>query len=363
MDQGTKQFVGLDVAQKRTAVCILDATGKVVSEGACLTRPFDLINYIRKRTTQIEKVGLEAGALSPWLASELMRAGLPVVVLETFHASRALSMRRNKTDRNDARGLAELVRMGEDWIKVVHHKSQWAQEVRTILALRHNLVGMRVALENRVAGLLKPFGLLVARQAACHDTFRQRVLEQLRHATGEGLSLAGAIHPMLDLHKDLWGRIEAYDRQVDDLAQADPVCRRLMTVPGVGPVTALSFVTAVDDPSRFKTGEDIGAYFGLAPRVFQSGDSLRRGAISKRGDSLVRLALVRAATVLLISTKTWTPLKAWGVKLARRIGFNKAKVAVARKLAVLLHRLWIRGEEYRPRSRASPPPDAAAALA
>jgi transposase len=348
MSEGRTHFVGLDVSQKSTAVCIVDDAGKVVSEGACLTRPFDLVHYIRKRAGRIAKIGLEAGALSPWLATELNRAGLPVVVLESFHAYRALSMRRNKTDKNDARGLAELVRMGEDWIKVVHHKSQWSQEVRTILALRHNLVGMRVALENRVCGLMKPFGLLVTRQAACHDTFRLRVLERLRQASDAGIALSKPIHPMLDLHKELWRQADAYDRQIEVLAQANPVCVRLMTVPGVGPVTALSFVTAVDDPTRFKSGEDIGSYFGLTPRVYQSGESLRRGGISKRGDALVRLALVRAATVLLITTKTWTPLKAWGVRLAKRIGFNKAKVAVARKLAVLLHRLWVRGEEYQP---------------
>jgi transposase len=358
-----QHFIGLDVSQKSTAVCIIDEKGKVVSEGACLTRPFDLVNYVRKRSDCIEKIGLEAGALSPWIYSELTKAGLPVVVLETFQTYRALSMRRNKTDKNDARGLAELMRMGEDWIRIVHLKSQWAQEVRTTLSLRHNLVGMRVTIENRISGLMKPFGLLVARGSVNHDTFRERVVDKLRHATTDGINLSSSILPMLDMHRDMWRQSDEYDKQIEKLAKADPVCQRLMTVPGVGPVTALTYVTAVDDPSRFTHADDIGAYFGLTPRVFQSGESSQTGKISKRGDSLVRLALVRAATVLMVSTKTWTPLKAWGVRLAKRIGFNKAKVAVARKLAVLLHRLWVSGMNYQPKRIKEPPVSVQGAVA
>ena len=350
-----RHFIGLDVSQKTTTVCILDEKGKVVAEGSCLTRPFDLTNYIRKRSEHVEKVGLEAGAFSPWLHTELTKAGLPVVMLETFQTYRALSMRRNKTDKNDARGLAELMRMGEDWIRVVHLKSLWAQEARTTLSLRHNLVDMRVRLENRITGLMKPFGLLVSRGSVTHDTFRERVLDKLRNASSDGINLYGSILPMLDMHRDMWRQVDEYDKAVDKMAKADPVCQRLMTVPGVGPVTALTYVTAIDDPSRFKNADDIGAYFGLTPRVFQSGESHQSGKISKRGDSMVRLALVRAATVMLVSSKTWTPLRAWGVKLARRVGFNKAKIAVARKLAVLLHKLWVSGEDFKPKKIKEPP--------
>jgi len=357
-----KHFIGLDISQKSTAVCIIDSAGKVVSEGQCLSRPSDLATYIRKRSETIEKIGMEAGALSPWLYTGLTKAGLPVVVLETFHAYRALSMRRNKTDRNDARGLAELVRMGEDWIRIVHLKSQWAQEVRTMLSLRHHLVGSRVELENRICGLMKPFGFLVARGAKCHETFRGRVVDQLVIGKDLGNDLTPAITPMLNMHRSLMTQCRQYDKQLEDMAAANPVCRRLMTVPGVGPITALSFVTAVDDPERFARSEDIASYFGLTPRVYQSGDSLSTGRISKRGDQMVRLALVRAATVLMTATKTWTPLKSWGVKLARRIGFNKAKVAVARKLAILLHKLWLSGEDYDPkRKRTWAAPETAAA--
>lgn len=355
-----KHYVGLDISQKSTAVCIIDQAGKIVTEGQCLTKPFDLVNYLKKRSTCIEKIGMESGALSPWIYTELTKAGLPVAMLETFHAYRALSMRRNKTDRNDARGLAELVRMGEDWIKVVHLKSQWSQEVRMMLSLRHHLVGSRVELENRICGLMKPFGLLVARGTRCHDTFRMRVIDQLVIGKDLGKDLMPTVVPMLDMHKNIMQQVDQYDKKIEKLAGDDPVCKRLMTVPGVGPITALSFVTAIDDPHRFEQSEDIASYFGLTPRVYQSGDSISMGRISKRGDQMVRLALVRAATVLLTATKTWTPLKAWGVKLAKRIGFNKAKVAVARKLAVLLHKLWISGEEYKPK-RMKIAPEAVAA--
>ncbi len=214
---------------------------------------------------------------------------------------------------------------------------------------------MRVTLENRIAGLMKPFGLLVSRGSITHETFRQRVLDKLRDANLDGVNLIGPILPMLDMHGDMWRQIDSYDKEVDKMAHMDPVCRRLMTVPHVGPVTALTYVTAIDDPSRFKDADDIGAYFGLTPRVFQSGESHQSGKISKRDDSMVRLALVRPATVMLVSTKTWTPLKAWGVRLARRVGFNKAKIAVARKLAVLLHKLWVSGEVYRPKKIKEPP--------
>lgn len=217
------------------------------------------------------------------------------------------------------------------------------------MSLRRGLVDMRVTLENRITGLMKPFGLLVSRGSVTHDTFRQRVLDKLKDARADGIKLIGAVLPMLDMHRDMWRQIDSYDKDVEKMANADPICRRLMTVPGVGPVTALTYATAIDDPSRFKDADDIGAYFGLTPRVFQSGESHQSGKISKRGDSMVRLALVRAATVLLVSTKTWTPLKAWGVWLARRIGFNKAKIAVARKLAILLHKLWVSGQVYRPK--------------
>jgi transposase len=357
-----KHYVGLDVSQKSTAVCIIDQAGKMVSEGQCLTKPVDLINYLKKRSDSIEKIGMESGALSPWLYTQLTKAGLPVVMLETFHAYRALSMRRNKTDRNDARGLAELVRMGEDWIKVVHLKSQRSQEVRLALSLRHHLVGSRVELENRICGLMKPFGLLVARGAKCHATLRDRVIDQLVIGKDLGTDLMPTIVPMLDMHKGIARQVDQYDKQIEMLANNDPVCKRLMTVPGVGPVTALSFVTAIDDPQRFERSEDVASYFGLTPRIYQSGETLNIGRISKRGDQMVRLALVRAATVLLTSTKTWTPLKAWGVKLAKRIGFNKAKVAVARKLAILLHKLWISGQEYKPKRMHYPSEAVAAAM-
>lgn len=350
-----KHYIGLDISQKSTSVCIMDAAGKVISEGQSLTRAEDLVNYIKKRSDCVEKIGLEAGALSPWIYTALSKAGYNVIVLETFHAYRALSMRRNKTDRNDARGLAELIRMGEDWVRAVHIKSQQCQEIRTILSLRHHLVGTRVALENRICGLAKPFGILIPRSARCHDTFRMRVEEKLAKAQVDGVYLMPTIEPMLDMHKDMWKQINSYDKQLEAMANNDPVCKRLMTVPGVGPITAISFVTAVDDPTRFKGGEDIAAYFGLTPRVYQSGESSQTGRISKRGDALVRMTLVRAATVMMVSTKTWNPLKAWGVKLAKRIGFNKAKVAVARKLAILLHRMWVDEQNYQPKRMKYPP--------
>ena len=339
--------VGLDVSQRSTSICVLDGRGQVVLEGQAKTDPFEIGRYLQKRLEGPLKLGMETGSLAAWLYHGLRKMGLDIVVMDAVHAHRALSLKRHKTDRNDAHGLAEMLRLGAEWMKIVHVKEKASQELRVQLAARARLVKQRVDLENELCGLLKPFGLIVARGSVGADTFRKRVVDALSHAQDMGLQLKPLLTPLLEVHRLLARHIAEADQRLEAVANAEPVCRRLMSVPGVGPVTALSFRAAIDEPTRFKHASDVGVYLGLTPRRHQSGEQDFHGRISKRGDTVTRLHLVQAATVLLISVKRWSALKAWGVRLANRIGFNKAKVAVARKLATVMFRIWRDQSEFR----------------
>jgi transposase len=341
-------YVGLDVSQKQTWICVVDDKGKTVAEGCALTRASDVYGWLGNRVNrdEIAKVGLEAGNMSSWLYSGLTKLGLPVACLEAFQAHRFLSTQRNKTDKNDARGLAQLTRMGEGFLKLVTVRSQGNQEARALLGMREHLVHQKVDLENHISGILKPFGLIVARGSIAPDVFRDRVIEALCVAEDHGVKIRAMVMPPLDLYRSACSQLSVLTKQVEAMAADNPICRRLMTAPGVGPVIALSFYSAVDYPERFRKAEDVGAYFGLTPRQFQSGQTDYMVGISKRGDRMVRHHLVTAATVLMTATKTWCPLKAWGMKIAKRQGFSKARVAVARKLAIILHKMWVNGRDF-----------------
>ena len=349
-------YVGLDVSQRQTAICVVDGVGGITAEGKALTQPGNIHNWLVAKKIpldQIVKVGLEAGAMSNWLHTELSKLGLPMVCLEAFQAHRFLKTCRNKTDKNDARGLAQLVRMGGAFIRPVAIRAGISQEVRTLLTLRQQLVHQKVSLENNITGSLKPFGLVVRRGNTTAKTFRERVLSILVEADELGLRLREGMMPSLDLYASLCEQLAVLTRQVEAAAKGHPVCRRLMTAPGIGPIIALSFVTAVDNPYRFTRSEDIGAYFGLTPRQFQSGDTDYSTGISRLGNSMTRQHLVQAATVVLAGSKAWSTLRAWGMKIAKKRGFNKARIAVARKLAIILHRMWINDEDFRWTSEAA----------
>ena len=341
-------YIGLDVSQRQTAICIIDSKGERVKEGKALTLPADIFGWITKHieVRAIIKVGLEAGAMSSWLYTELTKLGLPMICLEAYQAHLFLKTQRNKTDKNDARGLAQLVRMGGSFIRAVIIRSQANQEARALLTMRQHLVEQKISLENNITGTLKPFGLITPRGHACPKTFRERVCATLCRADERGIGVGAAVMPLLDLYDNLCQQLEALTKQVTALAKANPICRRMMTAPGVGPIVALSFVTAVDDPKRFKTASDVGAYFGLTPQQYQSGETDIRGNTSRRGDIMTRCHLVQAATTLLASTKKWCALKAWGMKLAKKHGFSKARVAVARKLSIILCKMWLREQDF-----------------
>lgn len=328
-------YVALDVSLKEISVCVLDANGSVVFEGRASSDPASLARLIRAKAPRAVKIGLETGATSVWLWHALRAEGLPVVCLDARHAHAALSIRPTKTDRSDARGLAEMVRMG--WYREVRIKSLAAQERRTLLAARHRLVTIRVELDGQIRGSLKTFGLIVG--AGNSEAFIRRA-----EALAEGHPrLAPVLACLVEIRRHVAAQIGKLDRAIGRIVRTDATLRRFMSVPGVGPITALAFLSTIDDPSRFRRARDVGPYLGLTPRRHQSGEVDRQGRISKCGDAFTRTCLYEAANVLLTKVQRWSPLKAWGVRLAKRIGAKKARVALARKLAIILRCIWMDG--------------------
>jgi transposase len=331
-------FVGLDVSLKETSVCVLNQQGTCVFEGKVASEPKAIARLIRKRALDVVRVGLESGPTSVWLSHTLLAEGLPVVCLDARQAQAILSVRPNKSDRSDARGLAERVRVG--WFKEVQVKSLTAHERKALLIARHQLVEMRGRNDNPLRGILKTFGLVIGKCG--HGQIGQRA-EQL--AEGHP-GIDCVVASLVAVRDSLLQQIAIFDRAIRRLVKADHTARRLMTVPGVGPVVALAYMSVIDGPKRFDHARDVGAYLGLTPQRCQSGEVDRAGRISKCGDGFVRTCLYEAAGVLLTKVKRWSPLKAWGVRLMKRVGAKKAKVAVARKLAVILHCLWTDGTDF-----------------
>lgn len=341
-------WAGLDVGLRTTSVCVVDVDGKVVHQVSMKSDPTEIGRYLRKNfASNVAHIGLESGGTSGHLALHLRRQGFQVAVLDALQVHRVLSIRRNKTDTNDARGIAEITRNGRDYLTEVYVKSAACFEVRGQLIMRQRLVQQRVANEAMVRGLLRVYGGQVEPGAKVPATFRERVIDQLCLIQDrEGINLRPRMLPILDLCARLHADAERIEGELEMLAKANPVCSRFMAIPGVGAITALSFFTAIEEPSRFHRADDVAAYLGLTPRIYQSGETLTRGSISKMGNRLTRTHLVNAATVLLAATKTFSSLKDWGLRLSKKIGFHKARIAVARKLAIVMFGLWRDGTHF-----------------
>ena len=336
MDQ--QHYVGLDVSLETTSICVIDREGKIVWRGKCATDPDPICQTIRARAPAAVRIGLETGQLSNWLTLGLRRKELPVVCLDARHAKAALSLQVNKTDANDAHGLAQVVRTG--WFREIAIKSMDAQTLQLLMTARAQLVSQRQAIANTIRGLLKAFGHIIRR--GCKGPFATRV----RDVMEGNAALSVIIEPLLTAWQSLRDQSAVYDREIMMKAKSDTAARRLMTVPGVGVVVALAYKAVIDDPARFKRLTSVGAYIGLTPRRYQSGEVDRAGHISKCGDGLLRSYLFEAANVLLTRHPKPCALKAWGLALAARIGMRRAKVAVARKLAVIMHRVWKNERDY-----------------
>jgi transposase len=327
-------YIGIDVSLERSSVCILDGSGKIVREAEVASEPEALLAFCRELGLPVTRIGLEAGPLSQWLHTGLTSAGFDTVLLETRQVKAALSAMVVKTDRKDARGIAHLLRMG--WYRPVHGKSVPAQEVRALLAgrkLRDIELSMR--------GLLRGFGLKVGEVSKVR--FEMRIRELI---AGHGM-LEQVIEPLLCAREALNRQYNVLHRAMINLVRRDAVCRRLMTVPGVGAMVAITFTSSIDDPARFPRAIAVGAHFGLTPKRYQSGETDVVGAISKIGDEAVRTALYQAAHTMLTRSGQFSSLKRWAMEVARRRGLKRATVALARKLTVVLLRMWTSETEFR----------------
>ena len=332
-------FAGLDVSVKETSVCIVDDTGKVVREVRVASEPEALLLVLTNPDYHFKRIGLEAGPLSQWLFSALAEAGLPVICVETRHMRAVLKAQINKTDRNDARGMAQMMRAGI--YRPVHVKTLRSQKLRMLLTHRKLLQSKAIAIENDLRGTLRNFGLKVGMVG------KVRFEAQIRELVENLPDLAVLVEPMLIVRRVLREQIVVLHRRLLAIVRDDEVCRRLMTIPGVGPVVALTYRATVDAPARFRNSKAVGAMFGLTPAQHQSGESDRPGAISKCGDEMMRVILYEAAQIMLVRSTKWSWLKAWAMKIARHRGMKKAIVALARRLAVIMHRIWVEGTEFR----------------
>lgn len=333
-------FVGLDVSVKETAVCVVDEAGTVMLEQKVPSEPDDIVTLLTSVGVDYRRVGIEAGPLSQGLVNAMAEAGLPVICVETRHMKSLLKAQQiNKSDRHDARGIAQMMRV--DLFKPVHVKTLASQETRMLLTARKLVQRKMLDVESDLRGTLRNFGLKVGTVGSFR--FEDRIRELV-----EGLPrLASIVEPLLTIRRVMRLEFSRLHKMVLGSARHDPVCRRLMTAPGVGAVVALTYRSTIDQPQRFVHSRAVGAHAGLTPRRHQSGDIDYDGGISRWGDTMLRSMLYEAAQVLLTQSRRWSWLKAWGTRVAQRRGVKRAVVAVARRLAVILHRMWMDSTDFR----------------
>ena len=331
-------YIGLDVSLASTAVCVLDEKGKIVTEAQVASTSEALISFMGKLPQEIAAIGLEAGPLSHWLHKGMTDAGFEPVLMETRHVKAALKAMPIKTDRRDAEGIARLLQMG--WFRPVHCKSVSSQEMRALLTSRKTVVNALTNIELSLRGVLRNFGLKLGRVS------KGRYEARVRELIAGNAMLEAAVKPILRARANLRRELTGLEKLVRNLARQDPVCRLLMTMPGVGHIVALTFTSAIDDPDRFRRSKDVGPWVGLTPGRDQSGERDIVGAITKCGDAGLRTALYQAATVMLNRGRP-NRLKAWAQRLTKLRGKKRATVALSRRIGVVLHRMWRDNTEFR----------------
>ncbi len=336
------QYVGLDVSLKEVSVCVVDANGAVLSRASLPTDPDAIAAFVAAKAPDAERVVHESGILATWLTRELEKRGVPITCIDARMAHKALSARLNKSDRADAEGLAQLARTG--WFTEVHIRSEASDRVRALVGARERLIRMRKDLEAHVRGVLKTFGIRMG--PVLRSQRRESFRDQLADASTDDPVLGLLAETMNPIHEMLCASAEAIEEDLMAIAKESNLARRLMTVPGVGPIVALSFIATIDDPVRFRRSADVGAFLGLTPRRYQSGEVDRTGRISKCGDGEMRRLLFSAAATLITQVRRFSPLRSWAVRLSGRKGFKKAAVATARKLAVVMYRIWCDGTVF-----------------
>ena len=328
-------YAGIDVANRASALCVIDDQGRVLHERMVATERGALVDALSGLDRL--RVVIESSPLAEWLAAVLEQAGHEPVIVDARTAKQLLSATK-KTDRRDAATLAGMARTG--WYTAVHRKSASARLQRSRLQARQGVVRLHRQTRAQVRGLLRAHGIKVGKvsQGAFSDRVRELIAE---HEPG----LARWLEPLLETHDYAVHEDRRLERLLREQARATPVMRQMQSVPGVGALVSQAYVATIDEPRRFSNGDQLADYLGLAPGVYQSGEVARHGRISGRGDQLLRWHLVEAGHALL----TWGPdcaLRRWGQRLAERKGAAKAKVALARKIAILLRRLWLSGEHF-----------------
>jgi transposase len=332
-------YAGLDVSLEETSICVVDETGRVVKEMRAASEPEALMAALNGIDLPLARIGLEACSLAAWLHDELRSAGLPAICIETRQANAAMKTMPNKTDRNDARALAQIMRTG--WYRQVHVKSRQCRLWRSLLVARRTVLNEMRSIENVVRAVLREGGIKLGTPSRA--TFTSRV----RELAGDDPQVMPLVEPLLAILATMLDQLGRLTKQVLDVVRGEQVCRRLMSVPGVGPITALAFRATIDRPDRFRRSRDVGAHLGLTPARYQSGETDIQGKISRCGDELARTALYEAEHNLLVRSRKWSSLRAWGMQIAKRRGLARARVAVARKLATILHRMWSDATEFR----------------
>ena len=339
-----EEYIGLDVSMKETAVSIRRG-GQRVWRGKCVTDPAAIATLIRKRAPAARRVVFETGPLSVWLFHALRAKGMPAVCIDARHAKAALNMARNKTDANDADGLAHLAEVG--FFREVRVKGFDSMLTRTLIGARNQLIRMTTQLSNQIRGVMKTFGLLVP--AGKGSKFEWNV----RNLLADRAELAAIVLPLLKAWRSIRARAAKLGTQLVSTARQSQECRILMSIPGIGAITATSFVAAIEDPDNFKNSRSVGAWVGLTTRRYQSGEVDYDGHISRRGDRHLRWLLYEAASIILTRVRAESSLRTWGFGLRERLGFKRAAVAVARKLAVIMHAMLKTGETFDPHAGAT----------
>ncbi len=332
------EYVGFDVSKEETSFCVMDKDGNILTRGKAATDPEALFEALKEHCLYPERIVMETGTMSHWLVRELRARGLPVEMIDARQAHAVMKLQHNKTDAGDAELLAEIARTG--FCRPVAVKSEDAQGERIILKARTHLVGQRRTLENTIRGLLASLGHRFPKGVG---KFARRV----RAILEEHPELATTIEPLLCARAALAASVERLDKEVMTRVKNSPACRLLMSAPGVGPVTALAFASTIDDPGRFAKSRAVGAYVGLTTRRYQTGEMDYSGRISKHGDAMLRALLYEAANSMLTVVRRAHPLKDWARRIKKRSSHKKACVALARRLAVILHRMLVTGEAFR----------------
>ncbi len=339
-------WIGIDAGADDLSVCAVDEEGVVVFEHRCVTKGEAVHELLKSHRRRIDLIGIESGSSSTVLTRSLRKQDYPVAVFEARQASKFLGIRRNKTDKNDARGLADLARLGRTMVSEVRVKSPECQRIRSTLIMRQKLVQLRVTMEGALRSLIRLNGGKVKNSSNVRS-FQKNVAEELaRLRKDDKIDLREDTLPIMSLAVAARGYVETLDRRLLQQAEAHPVCRQFLQIPGVGPITALSLFSSIEDPYRFTRNADVGAFFGLVPAVRESGQMAVRRRITKAGDKFTRTLLATAAQHHI----RWadSAISAWAKGLSSRLRSRGVQVAVARKLAVTMIAMWKSGADYEP---------------